>query len=84
VRLRDTADVAVEVAALEGREFYLTDDVVMLTSKRIARSSDDLFHRLAEVGPNKMSDELDGLQRAQPFHDLLSDAGTKSLYFTLG
>ncbi len=85
VRLRDPVDVAAEIAALSGREFYLTDDVVMLTSKRITKYANELFAAIAATGTVRMflTSSLVFNVR-EPFLDLLAAAGTRSLYFTFG
>lgn len=85
VRLREPADVADEIRALGERELYLTDDVVMLTSKRITRYANELFGAIAENGGARLfltSSLVFNLR--EPFLDLLARAGTRSLYVTFG
>lgn len=85
VRLREPRDVADEIRALGDRELYLTDDVVMLTSKRISRYANELFGAIAENGGARLflTSSLVFNMR-EPFLDLLAAAGTRSLYITFG
>lgn len=85
VRMRAPRDVADEIRALGDRELYLTDDVVMLTSKRITKYANELFGAIAEDGGARLflTSSLVFNMR-EPFLDLLAAAGTRSLYVTFG
>ena len=85
VRMRTPEDVADEIRALGDRELYLTDDVVMLTSKRITKYANELFGAIAQNGGARLflTSSLVFNMR-EPFLDLLAAAGTRSLYITFG
>lgn len=85
VRVRDPADVADEVRSLGDRELYITEDVVMLTGRKMSQYANALFGAIAERGGAQLfltSSLVMNLR--EPFLDLLARAGTRSLYVTFG
>jgi radical SAM superfamily enzyme YgiQ (UPF0313 family) len=85
IRVRDPQRVADEVMALGGRELYITEDVVMLTSKAMSRYAGELFGAIADRGGAQLflTSSL-VMNMREPFLDLLARAGTRSLYVTFG
>lgn len=85
VRMRDPLDVAAEIHELSDRELYLTDDVVMMTNRKIRRYADELFGAIAANGGARLFLTSSLVFNARDsFLDLLRAAGTRSLYYTFG
>ncbi len=85
VRMRDPEDVAREIRELSGRELYLTDDVVMMMSRKIRCYADELFGAIARDGGARLFLTSSLIFNARDtFLDLLAAAGTRSLYYTFG
>ncbi len=84
LRFRPVDDVVDEVRSLGGREFYLTEDVVMFKGRSVARYADELFRRIGELDA-KMFVSSSLVFNARPaFLDLLARAGTRCVYVTFG
>ncbi len=85
VRFRDVDAVLEEAEALQGEEFYITEDVIMFQARSVMDYTERLFTALAELRDLRIF-----LTSALPFNsrpeflELLARGGVASLYLTFG
>jgi radical SAM superfamily enzyme YgiQ (UPF0313 family) len=84
VRFRPVARVVENVRQLGGKDFYITEDVVLMQSKAIARYADELFGALVGEQAHIFLTSSLSFRNTPQFLDLLARAGTRSLYVTTG
>ncbi len=84
VRLRPVERVVENVRQLGGKDFYITEDVVLTQSRPIARYADSLFGALTAERANIFLTSSLSFRNTPEFLDLLARAGTRSLYVTTG
>jgi len=84
LRFRPVDDVVVDIEQLQGREFYITEDVIMFKTRAVERYATELFTRLAELDQRIFLTSALVLNHRPQFLDLLARAGTQCLYMTTG
>lgn len=84
LRFRDVDDVVADVARLQGREFYITEDVIMFKTRAVERYATELFTRLAELDQRIFLTSALVLNHRPAFLDLLARGGAQCIYMTLG
>jgi radical SAM superfamily enzyme YgiQ (UPF0313 family) len=80
IRLRPIEKVVQEIKALSGKEFYITDDMVMLNRPRITRYMMDLCERIKEFKVNMFLSCSPAMNTDPQFLDTIAAAGAKSMY----
>ena len=79
-RLRPIETVVAEIEKLSGKEFYVTDDMVMLNRPRITRYILDLCERIRGLDVRMFLSCSPAMHNDQGFLDALSRAGAASMY----
>jgi radical SAM superfamily enzyme YgiQ (UPF0313 family) len=80
IRLRPIETVVAEIKTLAGREFYVTDDMVMLNRPRITRYMIDLCERIKVFGVRMFLSCSPAMHNDPAFLDALAKAGAASMY----
>lgn len=84
LRFRPVEQVMENVRQLRGKDFYITEDVVMMQSRAIARYADELFTAIANENANIFITSSLAFRNTPQFLELLARAGARSLYVTTG
>lgn len=84
LRFRPVDRVIENVRQLGGKDFYITEDVVMMQSRSIARYADELFGALEGENANIFLTSSLAFRNTPDFLERLARAGTRSLYITTG
>lgn len=80
VRLRPIETVVGEIKKLSGKEFYITDDMIMLNRPRLGRYMVDLCERIADFKVNMFLSCSPAMNNDPLFLDALARGGAKSMY----
>jgi radical SAM superfamily enzyme YgiQ (UPF0313 family) len=80
IRLRPIDDVVADIRELAGREFYVTDDMVMLNRPKIQRYMMDLCERISAFKVNMFLSCSPAMNTDPAFLDALAAAGARSMY----
>jgi radical SAM superfamily enzyme YgiQ (UPF0313 family) len=80
IRLRPIDTVVKEIEALSGKEFYITDDMVMLNRPRIQKYMIDLCERIKDFNVNIFLSCSPAMNNDTAFLDAIAAAGTRSMY----
>jgi radical SAM superfamily enzyme YgiQ (UPF0313 family) len=80
IRLRPIETVTVEIEKLSGKEFYITDDMVMLNRPRITRYMLDLCERIKNFRVRMFLSCSPAMHNDPLFLDALARAGATSMY----
>ncbi len=80
IRLRPMDTVVAEIEALAGKEFYVTDDMVMLNRPRITRHMIDLCDRIKSLDVRMFLSCSPAMHNDPLFLDALAAAGAASMY----
>ena len=80
IRLRPIDTVVAEIQYLSGKEFYVTDDMVMLNRPRITRYVLDLCERIRDFGVRMFLSCSPAMHNDPGFLDALARAGAASMY----
>lgn len=80
IRLRPLESVVAEITALAGKEFYVTDDMVMLNRPRITRYMIDLCERIKGLGVRMLLSCSPAMHNDPAFLDALASGGAASMY----
>lgn len=83
-RFRPVERVIENIRQLGGKDFYITEDVVLMPSHAIARYADELFGAIAGENANVFLTSSLAFRNTPQFLELLARAGTRSLYITTG
>jgi MoaA/NifB/PqqE/SkfB family radical SAM enzyme len=79
-RLRPMEDVVEEIRRLEGKEFYITDDMVMLNRPRISRYMEELCERIKDLNVRMFLSCSPAMNADPAFLDAIAKAGAASMY----
>jgi radical SAM superfamily enzyme YgiQ (UPF0313 family) len=79
-RLRPIEKVVEEIRALSGKEFYITDDMIMLNRPKIQRYMMDLCERIKDFNVNMFLSCSPAMNNDPEFLDAIAKAGAKSMY----
>lgn len=79
-RLRPIDKVVEEIRALSGKEFYITDDMIMLNRPKIQRYMMDLCERIKDFNVNMFLSCSPAMNNDPEFLDAIARAGAKSMY----
>jgi radical SAM superfamily enzyme YgiQ (UPF0313 family) len=80
IRLRPIDQVVEEIRAISGKEFYITDDMVMLNRPRIQRYMMDLCERIRDFNVNMFLSCSPAMNNDPEYLDAIAAAGAKSMY----
>jgi radical SAM superfamily enzyme YgiQ (UPF0313 family) len=80
IRLRPMDAVVAEIETLRGKEFYVTDDMVMLNRPRITRYMLDMCERIKGFGVRMFLSCSPAMHNDPAFLDGLASAGAASMY----
>lgn len=80
IRLRPIDQVVEEIRQLSGREFYITDDMIMLNRPRIQRYVMDLCERIKDFRVRMFLSCSPAMNTDPAFLDALARGGTASMY----
>ena len=80
IRLRPIETVTAEIEKLSGKEFYITDDMVMLNKPRITRYMLDLCDRIKAFKVRMFLSCSPAMHNDPAFLDALAKAGATSMY----
>jgi radical SAM superfamily enzyme YgiQ (UPF0313 family) len=80
IRLRPIERVVAEIEMLAGKEFYVTDDMVMLNRPRITRYMIDLCERIREFGVRMFLSCSPAMHADPVFLDAIVAGGAASMY----
>jgi radical SAM superfamily enzyme YgiQ (UPF0313 family) len=80
IRLRPIEQVVEEIRALSGKEFYITDDMVMLNRPRIQKYMMDLCERIKDFKVNMFLSCSPAMNNDPEYLDAIAAAGAKSMY----
>jgi len=80
IRLRPIDDVVHDIQELSGREFYVTDDTIMLNRPKIQRYMMDLCERIREFKVSMLLSCSPAMNTDPGFLDAIARAGVKSMY----
>jgi radical SAM superfamily enzyme YgiQ (UPF0313 family) len=80
IRLRPIESVVAEIEQLRGKEFYITDDTVMLNRPRITRYMLDLCERIRPFNVRMFLSCSPAMYNDPSFLDALAAAGAASMY----
>jgi radical SAM superfamily enzyme YgiQ (UPF0313 family) len=80
IRLRPVETVVSEIKKLAGKEFYVTDDMVMLNRPRITRYMLDLCERVRDFKVRMFLSCSPAMHNDPVFLDALAAAGATSMY----
>lgn len=84
LRLREIDDVIDELRGLEGRDIYLTEDVIMFRASSIEAYTIALFDRIAELDVHVFMTSALVFNTRPRFLDALARGHTRANYVTLG
>jgi len=79
-RLRPIETVTEEIRALSGKEFYVTDDMIMLNRPKIQKYMMDLCERIRDYKVNMFLSCSPAMNTDPAFLDAIAAAGTQSMY----
>jgi radical SAM superfamily enzyme YgiQ (UPF0313 family) len=79
-RLRPIDDVVRDIAELAGKEFYVTDDMIMLNRPALQRYMMALCERIAEYKVNMFLSCSPAMNTDPHFLDAIARGGAKSMY----
>lgn len=79
-RLRPMDDVVRDIQQLSGKEFYITDDMIMLNRPSIQRYMMELCERIKDFGVHIFLSCSPAMNTDPGFLDAIAKAGTKSMY----
>ncbi len=80
IRLRPIDSVVEEIRALSGKEFYITDDMIMLNRPRIQQYMMDLCDRIKGFKVNMFLSCSPAMNSDPAYFDAIASAGAKSMY----
>jgi radical SAM superfamily enzyme YgiQ (UPF0313 family) len=80
IRLRPIEHVVREIRELSGREFYITDDMIMLNRPRIQRHMMELCERIREFNVSMFLSCSPAMNTDPHYLDAIAAAGAKSMY----
>ena len=80
IRLRPIETVVEEIRQLSGKEFYVTDDMIMLRRPRIQRYMMELAEKIRDFNVNMFLSCSPAMNTDPAFLDAIASAGTKSMY----
>lgn len=80
IRLRPMETVAEEIKKLSGKEFYITDDMIMLNRPKIQRYVVELCEKIKEYKVNMFLSCSPAMNTDPAFLDAIASAGAKSMY----
>lgn len=80
IRLRPIETVVEEIRQLSGKEFYVTDDMIMLKRPRIQRYMMELAEKIRDFKVNMFLSCSPAMNTDPEFLDAIASAGTKSMY----
>lgn len=84
LRFRPIDDVVDEISGLTGRDFYLTEDVLMFKAASVTSYTSELFRRIAEHDARMFLTSTLVFNHQPAFLDLMAKAGTRCVYTTFG
>ena len=84
LRFRPIDDVIDELRGLEGRDIYITDDVIMFRARTIERYTTELFERIADLDVHMFMTSSLVFNARPSFLDALARGHTRANYVTLG
>lgn len=84
LRFRPIDDIVDEARGLQGRDLYLTEDVIMFRASSIERYTTELFHRLGELDVRLFITSSLVFNARPRFLDALARGHTRANYVTLG
>jgi radical SAM superfamily enzyme YgiQ (UPF0313 family) len=84
VRLRPVDDVIKDISALSGKEFYLTEDVIMFPSGEYMDYTTGLFKRMAGLDVRVFITSSLAFNVRPDFLRTLAEGGCRSIYITFG
>lgn len=79
-RLRPMDDVVKDIQELAGKEFYVTDDMIMLNRPKIQRYMMELCEKIKDFNVNMFLSCSPAMNTDPDFLDAIAKAGTKSMY----
>lgn len=79
-RFRPIDDVVEDIRALSGKEFYVTDDMIMLSRPKIQRYMTELCERIRDFNVNMFLSCSPAMNNDPSFLDTIAAAGAKSMY----
>ena len=79
-RLRPIDNVVEDIRELSGKEFYVTDDMIMLNRPAIQRYMMELCDRIKDFNVNMFLSCSPAMNSSDEFLDAIARAGTKSMY----
>ncbi|NLG19471.1 MAG: radical SAM protein [Fibrobacter sp.] len=80
IRLRPLEKVVEEIKKLSGKEFYITDDMIMLNRPRITRYMMELCEKIRDFKVNMFLSCSPAMNTDPEFLDAIASAGAKSMY----
>ncbi|MGE5671247.1 MAG: B12-binding domain-containing radical SAM protein [Fibrobacterota bacterium] len=80
IRLRPIEIVVEEIRKLSGKEFYITDDMIMLNRPRIQAYMMDLCERIKDFKVNMFLSCSPAMNSDPAYFDAIARAGAKSMY----
>ncbi|MDG5816044.1 radical SAM protein [Chitinispirillales bacterium ANBcel5] len=80
VRLRPMDKVVQEIKALAGKEFYITDDMIMLNRPKLQRYMLELCDRIKDFDVNMFLSCSPAMNTDPDFLDAVAKGGAKSMY----
>jgi len=80
IRLRPIETVVEEIRKLSGKEFYITDDMIMLNRPKIQAYMMDLCERIKDFKVNMFLSCSPAMNSDPAYFDAIAAAGAKSMY----
>lgn len=80
IRLRPLETVVEEIKKLSGKEFYITDDMIMLNRPRIQKYVMELCEQIKDYKVDMFLSCSPAMNTDPAFLDAIASAGTKSMY----
>ena len=80
IRLRPMEKVVEEIRALSGKEFYITDDMIMLNRPKIQRYVMELCEKIRDFKVNMFLSCSPAMNTDPAFLDAIAAAGARSMY----
>jgi radical SAM superfamily enzyme YgiQ (UPF0313 family) len=80
IRLRPMETVTEEIRKLSGKEFYITDDMIMLNRPRIQKYMMELCEKIKDYKVNMFLSCSPAMNTDPAFLDTIASAGAKSIY----
>ncbi len=80
IRLRPMETVVEEIKKLSGKEFYVTDDMIMLNRPKIQKYVMELCERIKDYNVNMFLSCSPAMNTEPAFLDAIALAGAKSMY----